>query len=295
MKKMIIEARINEYAMRDINPHVPWTADEIAETAARCREAGASIVHFHARNPDGSPLHGEAAYAEIIRKIRSKSDILVHPTLGWFSNDGDPAGRIDCVTTLARDAATRPDFAPIDTGSVNLESYDPATRRFRHDERVYINRTDTLQLYAREFRRSGIKPQLVTWSIGFTRRAAALIDMGLIDEPAWFLVNMTDGHVLTGHPGTVEGLQAHLDFLPKHRRIEWASNVVGGNLLDLAEASARLGGHIAPGIGDHPYQELGCPPNEEIVRIAARAGRAAGREIATPQDVREMLGLGEPA
>ena len=101
--KMILEARINEYAMRDENPHVPWTADEIAESAARCREAGASIVHFHARNPEGSPLHGIEPYAEIIRKIRSKCDVLIHPTLGWFSNDDDPAARIESITTLAQD------------------------------------------------------------------------------------------------------------------------------------------------------------------------------------------------
>jgi len=291
MKKMILEARINEYAMRDENPHVPWTADEIAETAARCREEGASIVHFHARNPDGSPLHGVAAYAEIIRKIRSRSDILVHPTLGWFSNDADPAGRIECVTTLARDPAVRPDFAPIDTGSLNLESYDAQTRSFRHAERVYTNRTDTLQLYARDFRRCGIKPQLVTWAIGFSRRAAALIDMGLVAEPAWFLVNMTGGSCITGHPGTVAGLRAHLDFLPSDRKVEWASNVVGGNLLELADVTARLGGHLAPGIGDYPYRELGCPRNEEILRMAARTVRAAGRELASPQDVRELLAL----
>src|SRR4051794_21552996 len=156
MKKMILEARINEYAMRDQNPHVPWTADEIAETAARCRAEGAAIVHFHARGEGGSPLHTVDAYAEIIRKIRQKSDILVHPTLGWFSNDRDPEGRIACVTTLALDLATKPDFAPIDVGSTNLETYDPETRSFSYTDRVYINRTDTLELYARKFRQSGI-------------------------------------------------------------------------------------------------------------------------------------------
>lgn len=291
MKKLILEARINEYAMRDDNPHVPWTADEIAETAARCREEGASIVHFHARNPDGSPLHDSAAYAEIIRKIRSKSDILVHPTLGWFANDDDPMGRIACVTTLAQDPATRPDFAPIDTGSVNLESYEAGERRFAHADRVYVNRSDTLLHYAQAFRRAEIKPQLVSWSIGFTRRAAAMMEMGLVAEPAWFLLNMTEGRCITGHPGSAAGLQAHLDFLPAGQRLEWASNVVGGNLLVLAEMSARLGGHLAPGIGDYPYRELGCPPNEAIIRMAARAVRSTGREIASPQDARELLGL----
>ena len=291
MKKMILEARINEYAMRDENPHVPWTPDEIAESAARCREAGASIVHFHARKPDGSPEHSVEVYADIIRKIRAKSDILIHPTLGWFSNDGDPAGRTKCVTTLAMDPATKPDIAPIDTGTINLDQYDPLTKTFSQTERVYKNRTDTLELYAREFRAAGIKPVLVCWSVGFVRRAAALIEMGLIDEPAYFLLNMTDGPYITGHPGTPAGLEAHLRFLPKNRRLEWASNVVGGDLLKLTAMSAERGGHIAPGIGDYAYQELGCPTNEQVVSLAAAAAREAGREIASVEDTRELLGL----
>ena len=291
MKKMILEARVNEYAMRDRNPHVPWTADEIAETAARCRDEGAAIVHFHARAEDGSPLHTVEAYAEIIRKIRSKSDILVHPTLGWFSNDRDPAGRVDCVTTLALDPATKPDIAPIDTGSTNLETYDAETRSFSFADRVYMNRTDTLEVYAREFRRSGIKPEIVCWSVGFIRRALALMDMGLVAEPAYFLLNMTDGPYLTGHPGTPAGLQAHLQFLPPDRKIEWTANIVGGNLLDLAEIVAEQGGHLAPGIGDYPYVELGCPSNEEVVRMAARTARSVGRELASPEDVRQILDM----
>lgn len=291
MKKMILEARINEYAMRDDNPHVPWTPDEIAESAARCRQEGASIVHFHARAPDGSPRHSVETYAEIIRKIRAKCDVLVHPTLGWFSNDDDPDARIACVTALARDPATKPDLAPIDTGSVNLEAYDPAGKTFSHAERVYVNRTDTIERYARAFRASGIKPVLVCWSVGFVRRAAALIEMGLVEEPAYVLLNMTDGPYLTGHPGTPEGLEALLRFLPPGRRLEWASNVVGGNLLDLAGISAERGGHLAPGIGDYAYRDLGSPTNERVVRMAAERVRAAGREVASPDEAREMLGL----
>lgn len=288
---MIIEARINEYAMRQDNPHVPWTPDEIAETAARCREAGASIVHFHARKPDGSPEHSVQVYAEIIRKIRAKSDILIHPTLGWFSNDEDPIARTTCVTTLAKDPATKPDFAPIDTGTINLDAYDPATQTFSHADRVYKNRTDTLERYARDFRAAGIKPIMVCWSVGFVRRAAALIDMGLVEEPTYFLMNMTDGHWITGHPGTAAGLEALTRFLPEGRRLEWASNVVGGDLLKLTTLSAECGGHIAPGIGDYPYRELGSPSNEAVVSMAVAMARKAGREVASVQDTRELLGL----
>ena len=268
MKKMIIEARINEYAMRDDNPHVPWTPDEIAETAARCHAEGASIVHFHARNPDGSPLHGPEIYSEIIRKIRARCDILVHPTLGWFSNDNDPAGRIDAITALSANPATKPDIAPIDTGSINFDIFDAQTHTFIHADRVYRNQTDTLLHYARELRRVGVKPNVVCWSVGFQRRAIAMMQADEISQPVWMLINMTDGPYITGHPGTTAGLDAHLQFLPPHGRIEWASNIVGGNLINLVEMSAQRGGHTAPGIGDYPYVELGSPPNEEIIRRA---------------------------
>ena len=79
--------------------------------------------------------------------------------------------------------------------------------------------------------------------------------------------------------------------LPQNRRLEWASNIVGGNLLNLAEISANLGGHLAPGIGDYAYRELGSPRNDEVVRIAVERVRRAGREIASPDETREMLGL----
>ena len=99
MKKMILEARVNEYATRDENSHVPWTPDEIAETAARCREAGASIVHFHARKPDGSPEHSVEAYAEIIRKSRAKA-------ISWSTPRS--AGSPTMATRRRAPAASRP-------------------------------------------------------------------------------------------------------------------------------------------------------------------------------------------
>ncbi|WEJ08736.1 BKACE family enzyme [Sinorhizobium prairiense] len=291
MKKLILEARINEYAMRDHNRNVPWTSDEIAETAARVREEGASILHFHARTVDGQPLNTFEAYDEIIRKVRAKSDILILPTLGFISNDADARKRIDNVVRLAADPATKPDIAPIDTGSANLESYDRGSGEVSFVDRVYANTTDSLIHYARELKRAGVKPKMVSWSVGFTRRALMLMDIGLIDEPGYMLFHMTDGKTITGHPGTVQGLDAHLTFLPEDRRIDWTANVLGGNLLALADAIARRGGHLAIGIGDYPYPELDYPPNEVLIRETVRVIRAAGREPATPDEVRAMLEL----
>lgn len=291
MQKMIIEARVNEYAGRDANPHVPWTADEIADTAVRCREAGASILHYHARAADGSPLPTVEENARIIRKVRAACDILILPTLGFTSNDGDPAGRIQCMLDLAKDRETRPDIVPIATGSANFESYDSTTRSFQDADEVYINSTETLIDYARKIRAAGMKPKLSVWSIGFMRRAIALIEAGFVDEPAYFLLHMTAGSIITGHPGTAEGLGHLAAYLPKSIPHYWTANVVGGNLIGLAERVAMLGGNLAPGLGDHPYSELGAPTNEELVGRCAQICRATGREIATPDDVREMLHL----
>jgi 3-keto-5-aminohexanoate cleavage enzyme len=291
MNKMIIEARINEYAMRDGNPHVPWTADEIAEAAVRCREAGASILHYHARKVDGSPDNSVKANAEIIRKIREKCDILIHPTLGFISNDDDPNSRIDTMLRLAEDPATKPDLAPIDTGSMNLELYYPSEKRFEFDERIYTNSTTTLQHYARELRRVGIKPQIVCWNIGFLRRADIFVEMGLIDEPTYMLFILTNGQYVTGPPGTPAGVEAFHSLMPAGRRSEWSTACMGGNLIKLAPIVAQKGGHLAIGIGDYPYKELGQPTNEDLIRMAVEIARANGREIASPQDTREMIGL----
>lgn len=294
MQKMIIEARVNEYAMRDGNPHVPWTADEIAEAAVRCRRAGASILHYHARAKDGAPQQTVEENALIIRKVRAACDILILPTLGFVANDDDPAGRIDCMMALAKDPATKPDVVPIDTGSLNLEAFDRATRTFSNTTGVYSNRTDVIIDYARKLKSVGIKPKLTCWSVGFVRRAAAMAEAGLLDEPLYFLLNMTDGPYITGHPGTSDGLDAFLKFLPRHLSHYWTANIVGGDLLSLAPEVARLGGNLAPGIGDYSYADLGSPPNDEIVRRVAEIGRANGRTIATPDDVRSMLNMQRP-
>jgi len=291
MKKFILEGRINEYAMRDQNKHVPWTSDEIAETAARIRDEGAAILHFHARTVDGKPLNTFEAYEEIITKVRAKSDILILPTLGFISNDSDAKARIDTVVKLAGTPGCKPDIAPIDTGTANLEIYDSTTNQVSFVDRVYQNTTDSLIHYARELKRVNVKPKMVSWSVGFTRRALMLMEMGIIEEPGYMLFHLTDGQVITGHPATVEGLKAHLAFLPADRNIEWTVNALGGNLFAMTDTIARLGGHMAIGIGDYPYPELSHPTNEELIRETVRVIKSTGREMASPDDVREILRL----
>jgi 3-keto-5-aminohexanoate cleavage enzyme len=292
MDKLIIEARVNEFMMRDQgNPHVPYLPAEIAADAAACRAAGAAIVHFHARKPDGAPEHDAASYAETVRLIRASSDILVHPTLGYVTHDGGPEERLAHILDMAKDPATSPHFAPADMGSVNVDRYNAQARRFETSDLIYKNSTRTLTYFCTEIRRAKLKPYLVSWNIGFTRYASAFIDMGLIDEPAYLCFCLTDNTFLGGHPGTLKGLQAHLDFLPTDKRIVWTVVNFGGNLFSLASAVIAMGGHISIGLGDYTYSELGQPTNADVIKRITAIARDLGREIATPDDAKQILAM----
>ena len=288
--KLIIEARVNEYAMRDVNPHVPWTPSEIGKEAAALRGAGASVLHFHARKPDGSPEHGFHGYADTITAIRATSDLIVHSTLGQITVDGDRA-RLAHIERLAEDPALRPEFASVDLGSTNIDQYLTSELRFATTDATYVNRTETLIYFVTRMRELGIRPALACWSIPFVRMLEPFFQMQLLDDPAYVLFVHTGGPVLGGHPATPAGLRAFVDTLPPDRPIQWTVNGKPANILAIAAEAIQLGGHVAIGIGDYPYPELGLPTNVELVERVADLARSLGREVATPEETRAILGL----
>lgn len=166
MKKLIIEVRINEYAMRDENPHVPWTPEEIGREARAIQDAGAAVVHFHARATDGSPAHGLEDYAAPIRAIRANSDLMINPTLGQITKGGK-LERISHIEAFAHDPILKPEIVGLDPGSTNIDIFDQRQRRFVTDGKVYVNAHDTLIAFTERFRSLGIKPALACWSIPF--------------------------------------------------------------------------------------------------------------------------------
>lgn len=293
MSKLIIEARVNEYAMRSVNPNVPWTPEEIAKDAVACREAGASILHFHARKPDGAPEHGYEGYRDTIARVRAASDILVHPTLGAQTVSKAPEERIGHIFKLVEDGLA-PDFAPLDIVSSNADEFDPVTGRYLTEDTVYVNSTRTLHFFAKETRARGVRPYAVAWNIPSLRQALSFVNNGTLPAPLVVSLSMTEGSFLSGHPGTLEGLQAYLPFLPKDGTVEWGVTLYGGNMFPLVGAIATLGGHISIGLGDYPYAELGTPTNAEVIRRVAAIARDCGREIATPAETREILRM-QPA
>ncbi len=289
-KKLIITVRVNEYMSRDINRNVPFTPDEIAETAAECRAAGASIIHFHARTPDGGKCHEPEVYAEIVAKIREKTDILIDSTLGQITVNEDE-NRLAHIKLMGQKSKTRPDFAAVDTGSSNIDAYDPVAKKFLTTNKIYKNSTETCLFLARGMTEAGVKPHLSVWAVPFVRMVEAFLDMGAVKEPAYVQCVLAEGGIVGAHPCNTRGLEALIDFLPPQRRIEWTVACKEGNLFNVATTALERMGHLAPGIGDYPYPEIGCPTNAELVRRFAELGRAVGREPATTDEARTLLGI----
>jgi 3-keto-5-aminohexanoate cleavage enzyme len=289
--KIIIEVRINEYATRDANPHVPYSPAEIAAEALACAREGAAIIHYHARDPvSGAPATDFALYADTARRIKASSDVLIMPTLGAWQLPS-PQARIAHVVEMASDPATKPELAPIDMASSNVDVYDTKARRFKTDDTVYVNTAATWQYFAQTMHGVGVKPMQALWNVSSIRYTEALTEMGVFSQPLYCGIVLTEHGLLAGHPGTVKGLHAFLEFLPSHQNWQWSVMCAGGNLFAVAAAAMERGGHIAIGLGDYPYRELGMPTNAELVARTVALAQAMGREIATPAEARQMLDL----
>jgi uncharacterized protein (DUF849 family) len=115
----------------------------------------------------------------------------------------------------------------------------------------------------------------------------------LIDDPPYFFFVCGEGGTLGAHPATAEGLRAFTDHLPRHRKLLWSVGCKAGNLFPLAMAAIAAGGHVAIGIGDYPYPELNQPSNAQLVEEVVRLARLVGREVASPEETRALLGIPE--
>ena len=291
MEKLIIEVRINEYESRKRNPNVPFSAEEICGEALRCWRQGASIIHYHAREPEsGAPSSKTEYYAEAARRIREKSDLIVMPTLGAWTLPS-PEARMSHIIEIARDPSARPDFAPIDMTTSNVDMYDARQRRFVTDEVVYMNPTRTLRYFAETIRASGVRPYVALWNVSSIRVSAAFVEAGLLEQPLYGGIVLSESGLFAGNPGSVRGLEAMIDFIPPDLSLHWSVVCVGGNLFPLVGAALERGGHIAIGLGDYPYPELGTPRNADLVERIAQMAREVGREIASPSEARETLAL----
>jgi uncharacterized protein (DUF849 family) len=161
--------------------------------------------------------------------------------------------------------------------TTNLDRYDSQREEFRTDERVYLNTTKTLTHLCRTGNAIGVRPVSMMWDIAGVRLTEAFLEMGLYSEPLFCeLPLFADGFVSFGHPATIKGLQALLDFFPKRADWQWFTSVIGGNAFPVLAGAIEAGGHVAIGVADHPLRRTRPPHERRTRRTRHRDGSGYG-------------------
>jgi uncharacterized protein (DUF849 family) len=289
-KPLIIEVRGNEFADRHYNSAVPYGADAIVNDALTSRDAGATVYHWHARGEDGVDRPNDVKlHRAITSRLRAESDLILHPTLGFTSTQGDAQGRVASVLELLKDPATSIDVVPVDFGAFITDEWDASASQFTGDDGLLVNKTAYLRELLTILRDNAIPVLAVVWSPGAVRSVLALRDEGLIPQPMYWQLGFTGPATPGGPPATQRQLEAFLEEIPAGD--VWTVHVRDGDGLELAARAILLGGHVSVGLGDDPYERLGFPANADIVRRVAAFAELIGRPVATQTEARELTGL----
>jgi 3-keto-5-aminohexanoate cleavage enzyme len=277
-------------ASKSLNPAVPYDPSEVVTDALSAVEAGASMVHWHARDSHGVERPGELSlYRDVIKGIREQSDVLLHPTLGFIGTQNDAKSRIQHILELNSDPGTKVDIVPVDFGAFIADPWAGNTQQFTSENSVLMNRTGYLQELLGLLRDNSIRVMSVVWSAGAVRTARLMQSKGLLDRNAYWQFGFTGDAVPGGPPPTLANLQTFLEAIPHGD--PWTMHVRDGDGLTMAAWAISLGGHVSIGLGDDPYARLGNPDNSELVRRIVQLAETLGRPVATIDQAREIVGV----
>ena len=288
MDKLIIEAAINEATPKEQNPHIPYGPEEIAADAVACARAGASIVHFHARDPDtGQQRWTDAGlYAEAMLLIEKECDAILYPTYGARLPVDE---RYSHIEALGKERTVRFEMAAIDLGAVNMAAFDPVSKQLGRDF-VYDNPHADVMRFFELAKELDLIYNLGIREPGHLRHALAYREMGLLREPMILKFFFTDNHPY-GLPPTAKGLQAYLDMLPPGVPNVWFIQSYGVSHTLMQSLAISLGGHVRTGIGDNARLDGKPLTSVQHVEKFVAIAQLFGREIASPPETRAMLGL----
>ena len=264
---------------REHCPAIPYTPAEIAEEARRSAEAGAAIVHIHARTPDGSPTWSRDTFAAIQAEVRARTDIIINFSTGAV---GIPAEQ-----RIAHIRELRPEMAALNMGSMNYAIYSERRKAFYHDH-VFANPFSDIRFFLETMNEAGVRPEMECFDSGHIGNTAPLIDMGVLRRPYQFSLVMG---VLGGIPGTTRNLVHQVGSLPPESH--WQVIGIGLQQWPLLAAAVGLGGNVRVGLEDNFYVEAGrmARGNGELVEKAVAMCREQGREAASIAAARAQLGL----
>ena len=266
-------------ATREQCPAIPYTAVEIAEEAKRAAEAGAAIVHIHARNAEGGPEWRVETFAEILSEVRARTEVIVNFSTGAIGIP--PEQRIAHIRDL------RPEIGALNMGSMNYAIYSEKKKVFYHDH-VFANPFKDIQFFLEAMNGAGVRPELECFDTGHIANTAPLIDMGVLRPPYQFSLIMG---VLGGIPGTTRHLTNQVDTLPAESH--WQVIGIGLKQWALVAAAISMGGNVRVGLEDNFYVEEGrmAKSNGDLVQKAARLVHDLGRDVATVDEARKILCL----
>src|ERR1700693_1751791 len=273
-KVIVTAALTGVLATREQSPPIPYTPKEIGEEAKRAADAGAAIVHIHARNPQGGPDWSVETFAEILSEVRARTEAIVNFSTGAV---GLPAEE-----RIAHIRELKPEMAALNMGSMNYAIYSEKKKVFYHDH-VFANPFNDIQIFLETMKRAQVRPEMECFDTGHIGNTRPLIDMGVLTPPYQFSLIMG---VLGGIPGTTRHLVDQVDSLPQGSH--WQVIGIGLNHWPMVAAALAMGGNVRVGLEVNFYVEgrTMAKSNGDLVAKACRLAPDPGREGANPAEAR---------
>jgi 3-keto-5-aminohexanoate cleavage enzyme len=259
-------------------PAIPYTLEDYAMEAKRAYDAGAAVVHIHARDDDGAPSYATERFAAIGDAIRKVCPIILNFSTGTIDPEVKKAEHVK---------AYKPEIGALNMGSMNYAKYN-AKRKSWVFNFVFENRFDDIQYLITMMNEAGVKPELECFDTGHVHSVEPLVDMGL-------LKGNLDFSLIMGVVGGIKATARHLAFQAENLPPGSTWKVVGisRDQWMLCAAALSLGGNVRVGLEDNFYLPNGemAKSNGELVDKVAQMARDTGRTIATPDEARAILGL----
>jgi 3-keto-5-aminohexanoate cleavage enzyme len=253
---------------RDHTPHIPLSAEEIADDAVQCWQAGASIAHVHARDAFGQATLDAEIFARIHELITEQTNMIVQISTG---------GRADLNADVRAEPVRRirPEMASLTTGSMNFP------------DQIYANSFETVATLARAMVDAGTKPEMEIFEAGMIDNALTLVEQGLATAPLHF-------DFVMGSRGSQPATARQLLFLSESVAdgSTWTVAGLGRWQLPMGVLAIGMGGHVRVGLEDNLYYRRGeLATNQQLVSRMVRIATEAERDVATPDQARQLLGL----
>ena len=277
MKKLIVNlAPTGMIPTRKMTPHVPLTPEEIIADVQKCGKIGVSMVHLHARDNNGVPTYKKEVFAKIIAGIKDNDEnmVIIVSTSGRTYQEFDQRSEV-----LDLEGDVKPDMASLTLGSVNFNKI------------ASVNPPDIIIKLAEKMREKEIKPELEVFDLGMMNYAHYLIRKELIAPPYYF-------NIILGNIAAAQAKLLHLGLIVSElpENSYWSVGGVGDRQSAMNAIGVVEGDGVRTGIEDNIWYDEGrttLATNYALVERVKAFAAALCRHIASPSDVRKMLGLGK--